>query len=81
MNTTDGLDHVLAGGITLRDPVDEPEFGRDAHGSALDRVALRRSCWAASRGCSAWSTKCTVRADTALGPRRAGEGADNRYRR
>ncbi len=38
MNTTDGLDHVLAGGITLRDPVDEPEFGHDAHGSALDRV-------------------------------------------
>lgn len=38
MNTTDGLDHVLAGGITLRDPVDEPEFARDAHGSALDRV-------------------------------------------
>ncbi len=38
MNTTDGLDHVLAGGITLRDPVDEPEFAHDAHGSALDRV-------------------------------------------
>ncbi|WIM86727.1 neutral zinc metallopeptidase [Candidatus Mycobacterium wuenschmannii] len=39
MNTTDGLDHVLAGGITLRDPTDEPENARDAHGSALDRVA------------------------------------------
>lgn len=38
MNTTDGLDHVLAGGITLRDPVDAPEGARDAHGSALDRV-------------------------------------------
>ncbi len=38
MNTTDGLDHVLAGGITLRDPTDEPEFGHGAHGSALDRI-------------------------------------------
>lgn len=38
MNTTDGLDHVLAGGITVRDPIDEPRNARDAHGSALDRV-------------------------------------------
>jgi predicted metalloprotease len=38
MNTTDGLDHVLAGGITLRDPVDEPGNAPGAHGSALDRV-------------------------------------------
>jgi predicted metalloprotease len=38
MNTTDGLDHVLAGGITLRDPTDEPENARNAHGSALDRI-------------------------------------------
>jgi predicted metalloprotease len=38
MNTTDALDHVLAGGITLRDPTDEPEFGHGAHGSALDRI-------------------------------------------
>ena len=38
MNTTDGLDHVLAGGITLRDPTDEPENALGAHGSALDRV-------------------------------------------
>lgn len=38
MNTTDGLDHVLAGGITLRDPVDEPGNALGAHGSALDRV-------------------------------------------
>jgi len=38
MNTTDGLDHVLAGGITARDPVDEPGNTRDSHGSALDRV-------------------------------------------
>ncbi|MDT5142614.1 MAG: hypothetical protein QOI79_1951 [Mycobacterium sp.] len=38
MNTTDGLDHVLAGGITLRDPVDEPGNTPGAHGSALDRV-------------------------------------------
>lgn len=38
MNTTDGLDHVLAGGISLRDPVDESEDPYEAHGSALDRV-------------------------------------------
>jgi predicted metalloprotease len=38
MNTTDGLDHVLAGVITLRDPVDEPGNAPGAHGSALDRI-------------------------------------------
>ena len=38
MNTTDALDHVIAGGITLRDPTDEPENAPGAHGSALDRV-------------------------------------------
>jgi predicted metalloprotease len=38
MNTTDGLDHVLAGGITLRDPTDESDNSFGAHGSALDRV-------------------------------------------
>jgi predicted metalloprotease len=38
LNTTDGLDHVLAGGITLRDPTDESDNALGAHGSALDRV-------------------------------------------
>ncbi|WP_293001551.1 neutral zinc metallopeptidase [Mycobacterium sp.] len=38
MNTTDALDHVIAGGITLRDPTDESENALGAHGSALDRV-------------------------------------------
>jgi predicted metalloprotease len=38
MNTTDALDHVIAGGITLRDPTDESENAPGAHGSALDRV-------------------------------------------
>jgi predicted metalloprotease len=38
MNTTDGLDHVLAGGITLREPTDESDNALGAHGSALDRV-------------------------------------------
>lgn len=38
MNTTDGLDHVIAGGITLRDPTDESQNAPGAHGSALDRV-------------------------------------------
>jgi len=40
LSTTDGLDHVLAGAIDLRDPVmtveDESD---DPHGSALDRVS------------------------------------------
>ncbi len=40
LNTTDGLDHVLAGAIDLRDPImtveDESE---DPHGTALDRVS------------------------------------------
>jgi predicted metalloprotease len=38
LNTTDGLDHVLAGVITLRDPIDESEKAPGAHGSALDRI-------------------------------------------
>ena len=38
MNTTDALDHVIAGVITLRDPTDESENAPGAHGSALDRV-------------------------------------------
>jgi predicted metalloprotease len=38
INTTDGLDHVLAGGITLRDPTDESDIAPGAHGSALDRI-------------------------------------------
>jgi predicted metalloprotease len=38
MNTTDALDHVLAGGITMRDPTDESENAPGAHGSALDRI-------------------------------------------
>ncbi len=38
MNTTDALDHVIAGVITLRDPTDESENAPGAHGSALDRI-------------------------------------------
>jgi hypothetical protein len=38
MNTTDGLDHVLAGGIYGRDPIDEPVDSDEAHGTALDRI-------------------------------------------
>jgi predicted metalloprotease len=39
MNTTDGLDHVLAGALWLRDdPVDGFADPRQAHGSALDRI-------------------------------------------
>jgi predicted metalloprotease len=40
LNTTDGLDHVLAGAIDLRDPIMTVEdVSSDPHGSALDRVS------------------------------------------
>jgi predicted metalloprotease len=38
LSTGDGLDHVLAGLITLRDPVEDKELENE-HGSALDRVS------------------------------------------
>ena len=40
LSTTDGLDHVLAGAIELRDPTPTAEnpMTRNPHGSALDRV-------------------------------------------
>jgi predicted metalloprotease len=40
LSTGDGLDHLLAGVITTRDPVlDTDEPNADEHGSALDRVS------------------------------------------
>src|ERR1700761_5167496 len=40
LSTADGLDHVLAGIITTRDPVQDSESQNDdQHGSALDRVS------------------------------------------
>lgn len=40
LSTGDGLDHLLAGVITTRDPVmDSDEPNPDEHGSALDRVS------------------------------------------
>jgi predicted metalloprotease len=40
LSTTDGLDHVLAGIITTRDPVMDSDSENDnEHGSALDRVS------------------------------------------
>ena len=40
LSTGDGLDHVLAGMITTRDPVMDSETENDdEHGSALDRVS------------------------------------------
>ena len=40
LSTTDGLDHVLAGLITTRDPVlDADTQNDDEHGSALDRIS------------------------------------------
>jgi hypothetical protein len=38
LSTADGLDHVLAGLITMRDPVEDKEDDNE-HGSALDRVS------------------------------------------
>ena len=38
LSTGDGLDHVLAGLITMRDPVEDRESDNE-HGSALDRVS------------------------------------------
>ncbi|ORV35458.1 peptidase [Mycobacterium conspicuum] len=38
LSTADGLDHVLAGLITMRDPVEDREDDNE-HGSALDRVS------------------------------------------
>jgi predicted metalloprotease len=40
LSTADGLDHVLAGIITTRDPVmDSEDSNDDEHGSAMDRVS------------------------------------------
>ncbi|OBG14447.1 peptidase [Mycobacterium colombiense] len=42
LSTGDGLDHVLAGLITLRDPIltpDDRELIEEGHGTALDRVS------------------------------------------
>jgi len=41
LSTTDGLDHVLAGAIELRDPTPttSDESSTDPHGNALDRVS------------------------------------------
>ena len=40
LSTTDGLDHVLAGAIELRDPTPtSDESSGDPHGNALDRVS------------------------------------------
>jgi predicted metalloprotease len=39
LSTADGLDHVLAGIITTRDPVEDADAqNEDEHGSALDRI-------------------------------------------
>lgn len=40
LSTADGLDHVLAGIITTRDPVEDADAQNDdEHGSALDRIS------------------------------------------
>ncbi len=57
LSTGDGLDHVLAGLITLRDPVEDKESD-DEHGSALDRVsAFQMGFITGASACAAINTK------------------------
>jgi predicted metalloprotease len=53
LSTGDGLNHVLAAAITLRDPVIEPgrtELLEQGHGTALDRVSAFQMGFAGSPG-------------------------------
>lgn len=55
LSTADGLDHVLAGIITTRDPVlDADADNDDEHGSALDRIsAFQMGFLSGARACAA----------------------------
>ncbi|WP_262490882.1 peptidase [Mycobacterium simiae] len=55
LSTADGLDHVLAGIITTRDPVmDADSENDDEHGSALDRVsAFQMGFLSGAKACAA----------------------------
>jgi predicted metalloprotease len=59
LSTADGLDHVLAGIITTRDPVlDSDTENDDEHGSALDRVsALQMGFITGASACAGINTK------------------------
>lgn len=56
LSTGDGLNHVLAGAITIRDPIITPRRIRlleDGHGTALDRVSAVQKGFSAGPGACA----------------------------
>ncbi|MCV7099840.1 peptidase [Mycobacterium palustre] len=59
LSTADGLDHVLAGVITTRDPVmDADTTNDDEHGSALDRIsAFQMGFVSGASACAGINTK------------------------
>jgi predicted metalloprotease len=59
LSTADGLDHVLAGVITTRDPVmDADTTNDDEHGSALDRIsAFQMGFISGASACAGINTK------------------------
>ena len=57
LSTADGLDHVMAGLITMRDPVEDREDDNE-HGSALDRIsAFQIGFITGASACAAINTK------------------------
>lgn len=61
LSTGDGLDHVLAGIITTRDPVmDADESNEDEHGSALDRVSAFQMGFVTGTSACATITKAEI---------------------
>jgi predicted metalloprotease len=57
LSTADGLDHVMAGLITMRDPVEDREDDNE-HGSALDRIsAFQMGFVTGASACAAINTK------------------------
>ena len=57
LSTADGLDHVMAGLITMRDPVEDREDDNE-HGSALDRIsAFQIGFMTGASACAAINTK------------------------
>jgi len=83
LSTADGLDHVMAGLITMRDPVEDKEDDNE-HGSALDRVsAFQMGFITGASACAAINTQeieqrrgdlpKTLRTDTDTGETETGE--------
>ncbi len=57
LSTADGLDHVMAGLITMRDPIEDREDDNE-HGSALDRIsAFQMGFVTGASACAAINTK------------------------